>query len=156
MSDGLDRLESKNAKAREHALARQIPPSRHQPRRTVVSVAPEPAPEVAAEGAPQTATAPPAPTTEATAARSPHRAPNQPVVADLVARRSVFLAPADDAFLELVYEAGRFDPKGRFDASKSAVVRLALDRLAKDLAPADVVEELRRRAPKPTSGRPRH
>jgi len=154
VSDGLDRLESKNAKAREHALARQIPPSRHQPRRTLVSVAPEPVPEVA--GAPQAPTTLAAAATEATPARSPGQAPNPPVEADLVARRSVFLAPADDAFLESVYEAGRFDPKGRFDASKSAVVRLALGRLAKDLAPADIVEELRRRAPKPTSGRPRH
>jgi len=156
VSDGLDRLESKNAKAREHALARQIPPSRHQPRRTLVSMAPEPAPEVAAEGAPQAPTTIAAAATEATPGRSPGRAPNPPVEADLVARRSVFLAPADDAFLESVYEAGRFDPQGRFDASKSAVVRLALGRLAKDLAPADIVEELRRRAPKPTSGRPRH
>lgn len=155
MSDGLDRLESKNAKAREHALARQIPPSRHQPRRTLVSVAPEPAPEVV-EGAPQTPTTIAAAPTEATPASSPRRALNRPVEADLVARRSVFLAPADDAFLESVYEAGRFDPKGRFDASKSAVVRLALGRLANDLGPADIVEELRRRAPKPTSGRPRH
>lgn len=151
MSDGLDRLETKKAKAREHALARQIPPSRHQPRQTLVSVAPEVA-EDAPEAPPTIAAGP----TTATPASSPRRVPQRAVEADLVARRSIFLAPADDAFLESVYEAGRFDPKGRFDASKSAVVRLALGRLAHDLAPADIVEELRRRAPKPTSGRPRH
>ena len=102
MSDGLDRLESKNAKAREHALARQIPPSRHQPRQTLVSVAPEPAPEEAEDApevTPPIAAAP-------TRTNSPRRAPNRPLEADLVARRSIFLSPADDAFLEFGLRGG--------------------------------------------------
>jgi len=81
---------------------------------------------------------------------------SQQAVDDLVHRRSIFLSPVDDVFLESVFETGRFDPAGRFDASKSAVVRLALARLAKDLSAAEIVAELRRNAPKPTNGRPRH
>lgn len=155
MSDGLDRLESKN-KARAHPLARPIPPSRHQPRPTQVAVEPEPPQLESAEGAPENLPTAPTPLRATKTADGPRGAPMAASGPDLVYRRSVFLAPVDDAFLEAVYEAGRFDPKGRFDASKSAVVRLALSRLAADMAPAEIVKELRRRAPKPTSGRPRH
>lgn len=141
MPDGLDQLDSKRRQS--HRLG-SIPPSRHKPRETPVAVA---------AGA-ATVDAVPAPPTPV---QAPQSVPvSQQAGEDLVHRRSIFLSPVDDAFLESVFETGRFDPAGRFDASKSAVVRLALARLAKDFSAAEVVGELRRNAPTPTNGRPRH
>ncbi|MBI2703484.1 MULTISPECIES: hypothetical protein [Mycobacterium] len=58
---------------------------------------------------------------------------------------SIYLDEPTDAFLETVRTAARF-AKPRVDATRSAVVRLALNRLAQQLPPSDLVAELQRKA----------
>lgn len=58
---------------------------------------------------------------------------------------SIYLDERTDAFLETVRTAARFG-KPRVDATRSAVVRLALNRLAEQLHPAELVAELHRKA----------
>lgn len=139
MSNGLDSLEARRTRGRP------IPPSAHKPRLTPVEL-PESA--VAIESGEAAITVAPAP-------RQPTRKASEAV--EVVARRTIHLAPTDDNFLDSVFMAGRQDPAGKFDASRSAVVRLALARLADEMTPAQVVSELKKRAPKttPSGGRPR-
>ena len=54
-------------------------------------------------------------------------------------------AGATDAYLETVRAAAR-TARPRVDATRSAVVRVALNRLAEQIGPADVVAELQRNA----------
>ncbi|ARV85390.1 hypothetical protein MYCOZU1_05931 (plasmid) [Mycobacterium intracellulare subsp. chimaera] len=62
-----------------------------------------------------------------------------------LAKVSIYLDEHNDAYLETVRAAAR-TTKPRVDATRSAVVRLALNRLADQLSPADVVVELQRNA----------
>ncbi len=54
---------------------------------------------------------------------------------------SIYLDESTDAYLETVRAAAR-TAKPRVDATRSAVVRLALNRLADHLSPAEVIAEL--------------
>lgn len=137
MSDGLDRLES----ARSANRGRRIPPSRNKPREAPVALAETPVRETAGGGE-----APASP---------PLRRSQTIEVAEVVTRRSIHLSPTEDSYLEAVFLAGRQDSSGRFDASRSAVVRLALERLAQELTPQQVVAVLRNRTPVVGVGRPR-
>ncbi|WP_137726565.1 hypothetical protein [Prescottella subtropica] len=56
---------------------------------------------------------------------------------------TVYLGSEEDDFLEDVRAAGRRRPQ-RVDANRSAVVRLALNRLAEQLTHGEVVEEIHR------------
>ena len=58
---------------------------------------------------------------------------------------SIYLDESTDAFLETVRTTARF-AKPRVDATRSAVVRLALNRLAQQLHPSDLIAELQRKA----------
>lgn len=58
---------------------------------------------------------------------------------------SIYLDETTDNFLETIRTAARF-AKPRVDATRSAVVRLALNRLAQQLHPSDLVAELQRKA----------
>jgi hypothetical protein len=58
---------------------------------------------------------------------------------------SIYLDEPTDTYLETVRAAAR-TAKPRVDATRSAVVRLALNRLADQLGPAEVVAELGRNA----------
>ena len=58
---------------------------------------------------------------------------------------SIYLDDTTDACLETVRAAARAT-KPRVDATRSAVVRLALNRLAEQLTPAEIVAELQRSA----------
>ena len=58
---------------------------------------------------------------------------------------SIYLDDTTDASLEAVRAAARAT-KPRVDATRSAVVRLALTRLAEQLTPAEIVAELQRSA----------
>lgn len=138
MSDGLDRLES----ARSANRGRRIPPSRNGPRETPVRLA-----ETAVQETAGTSALPSPPT--------PLRRSEVIKVAEAVTRRSIHLSPNEDSYLEAVFLAGRQDPKGRFDASRSAVVRLALERLGEEMTPEQVVAALRSRTPVVGVGRPR-
>lgn len=128
MANGLDSLTAMRESKRK------LPPPRHQPRQTPVNM---PAP----------AAATPAPTkTAAPAAPPPPRPAVTPVAAvtDLT-KVSIYLDDQADTYLETVRGAAR-TARPRVDATRSAVVRLALSRLAEQLDPAAVVAELQRKA----------
>jgi hypothetical protein len=118
--DGLEALQAQRARA----SARHAPPPRH--------TAPAKRPSAPVVDAP--------PPTARAAAKAA-----EPEGAGALVRASIYLDVAADGFLEDVRTAGRrASPK--VDASRSAVVRLALLRLADDLGPAGVVAELSRRS----------
>lgn len=126
MADGLDSLTAMRAKS--SASRRTMPPPRHQPRRTPVDIPDNASPPAVAPQPP-----PQAPTAPATSTGT-----------DLT-KVSIYLDGTTDAYLETVRTAARAT-KPRVDATRSAVVRLALNRLAEQLAPAEVVAELQRSA----------
>lgn len=142
MTDGLALLTQQREQRK-----RSIPPPRHPARPVVRSVpdrvseaAPEsaPAPRDAAENPPQNAPA----------------APAEPTLADLTElyRSTIYFGQAEDRFLEDVRTVAR-RAKPKVDATRSAVVRLAVKRMLSDLTPEQVVDELRAQAP-PNTGTP--
>lgn len=139
MGDGLDSLTAMRAKTT--ASRRTLPPPRHQPRRTPVSM-PDPTPtaEPIRSSTPPAADDPPPP-----AAASPAGATATPPAAGDLTKVSIYLDEPTDAYLETVRTAAR-TARPRVDATRSAVVRLALTRLAEQLNPIQVVAELQRNA----------
>lgn len=136
-SNGLDMLNQQRANARS---ARTVPPPAHKAPPGNAAV-PEPGPRPAIAQ-----TQPPS--------RVPAPAP-QPKAGDLI-RSTIHVDAAADRFLEDVRSVGR-QRSPRVDASRSAIVRLAVERLAEQLAPDQVVDELATRGVIPGSGigRPR-
>ncbi|SUE32761.1 Uncharacterised protein [Mycolicibacterium gilvum] len=130
MADGLDSLTAMRSKST--TSRRTIPPPRHQPRRTPVDMPAAPSPATASEP-PKAQPAAPAPVTPPPAAGT-----------DLT-KVSIYLDDTTDVYLETVRAAARAT-KPRVDATRSAVVRLALNRLAEQLTPAEIVAELQRSA----------
>lgn len=130
MADGLDSLTAMRSKST--TSRRTIPPPRHQPRRTPVDMPAATSPAAVSEppkaqpAAPVSAATPPASGTDLT-------------------KVSIYLDDTTDASLEAVRAAARAT-KPRVDATRSAVVRLALTRLAVQLTPAEIVAELQRSA----------
>jgi hypothetical protein len=129
MADGLDSLTAMRDKS---VSRRTLPPPRHRPRET-----PVPMPDPRPREQPPAAAAPPAEDV------SPP-SPRADAGTDLT-KVSIYLDEPTDAYLETVRAAGR-TTKPRVDATRSAVVRLALNRLADELGPADVIAELGRNA----------
>jgi hypothetical protein len=122
-ADGLEALQAQRAKA----SARHAPPPRH------VAPAKPPAAPMAGAHAPVEVAA------------------SAPTAQSALIRASIYLDDASDEFLEDVRVAARrATPK--VDASRSAVVRLALLRLSDELSPAEVVEQLRRRSASAANG----
>lgn len=137
MANGLDSLTAMRESKR------RVPPPRHQPRQTPVDM-PAGTPAASATTAPA---APPA-----TAPAAAPAAPNSsrpavtaaPATTELT-KVSIYLDDPTDTYLEIVRGAAR-TARPRVDATRSAVVRLALNRLAEQLDPAAVVDELQRKA----------
>lgn len=130
MADGLDSLTAMRSKST--TSRRTIPPPRHQPRRTPVDMPAAPSPATASEP-PKAQPAAPAP------------AMPPPAAGTDLTKVSIYLDDTTDAYLETVRAAARAT-KPRVDATRSAVVRLALNRLAEQLTPAEIVAELQRSA----------
>lgn len=154
MNEPMDGLAALDAKRK--STGRRLPPPRNAPRTQPV-VAPAPAP--ATVETPSVVESPPAPKPVApvqqpapkVAEVKPSRAEAQPLE-----KASIYLDPQGDEFLEAARIAGRRS-KPRVDASRSAVVRLALARLAEQMTPDQVVRELVLRAPAHTGeGRRRY
>jgi hypothetical protein len=124
MADGLDSLTAMRNKTT--TSRRSLPPPRHQPRQTPVQM-PNPVP---------TPAAPPAPAPAPAAAGASGTE---------LTKVSIYLDESTDAYLETVRTAAR-TAKPRVDATRSAVVRLALNRLADQLSPTEVIAELQRNA----------
>lgn len=134
MSNGLDALKSRVGR-------RDVPPPQHS--------APAKSPTPVADVDPATPTV----ATTAQPPRKQKRPPAPPKTAptiDLV-RQTVYLdGPADD-ILEAVRAASR--PR-RIDANRSAVIRLALRRLAAELSPTEIVDEIESASRAVDSGKP--
>ena len=130
MADGLDSLTAMRSKST--TSRRSIPPPRHQPRRTPVDMPASPTPAIASE-----------PPKAQPAAHAPVTPP--PAAGTDLTKVSIYLDDITDASLETVRAAARAT-KPRVDATRSAVVRLALNRLAEQLTPAEIVAELQRSA----------
>lgn len=135
MADGLDSLTAMRNKT---ASRRALPPPRHQPRQTPVEM-PAPAPPVQ-----------PAGQASSPSAASPQTPPNvlppsRSAGGTDLTKVSIYLDEVTDTYLETVRSGAR-TAKPRVDATRSAVVRLALNRLAEQLDPAEVVAELQRNA----------
>lgn len=131
MADGLDSLTAMRSKST--TSRRTIPPPRHQPRRTPVDMPAAPSPAAVSE--PPKEQPPAAPVSAAT----------PPTSGTDLTKVSIYLDDTTDASLEAVRAAARAT-KPRVDATRSAVVRLALTRLAEQLTPAEIVAELQRSA----------
>ena len=144
-SNGLDMLNQQRERGR--SSSRTVPPSRHTPR---------PAPSTAAA-------TPPIEPAKAPAAAAPIPEPESPPGppglaagggADELIRSTIHVDAAVDSFLEEVRSVGRRrTPK--VDATRSAVVRLAVARLAAQLTADQVVDELAARGKAAGGGRPR-
>ncbi len=132
MPDGLDSLAAMRT-TKTATSRRTLPPPRHQPRSTPVQM-PEPAAQHVE----------PPPASQRVEPPSPPQAAVPPAGTDLT-KASIYLDETTDAYLETVRTAAR-TVKPRVDATRSAVVRLALNRLAEQFTPAEVVAELQRSA----------
>ena len=152
MNDPMDGLAALDAKRK--STGRRLPPPRNAPRtQPVVAPAPttvETSPVVESPPAPKPV-APVPPPAPKVAEVKPSQVEAQPLE-----KASIYLDPQSDEFLESARIAGRRS-KPRVDASRSAVVRLALARLAELMTPDQVVRELVLRAPAHTGeGRRRY
>jgi hypothetical protein len=147
MADGLDSLAAMRAKTT--ASRRTVPPPRHKPRSTPVQM-PEPAPPTPpAAASPRAEAIGPVPGLSAGDARlGAHggqlTSAAQSAPSDLT-KVSIYLDEPTDTYLETVRAAAR-TVRPRVDATRSAVVRLALNRLADQLGAGEVIAELQRNA----------
>ena len=154
MTDGLSQLAARGRRTRE------IPPPRNPARTAPVQLTSVPAPEPEEEPAAAQAPAVEAPAAERSdgspaggqarpeAGARPAPAPKPRRKAELKVV-TVYLEQDDDDFLETITHTGRTSqPKTAI--SRSAVVRLALERLHAQMSPEQIVNELRPR------GTPRH
>jgi hypothetical protein len=151
MSDGLDAMTAMRAKTT--ASRRTLPPPRHQPRSTPVPMPdltpaqPRPAPPAAdpQTTAPQVPPTPNRPESTSTDLAKVSSTDLAKVSSTDLAKVSIYLDDTTDTYLETVRAAAR-STRPRVDATRSAVVRLALTRLAEQLQPTEVVAELQRSA----------
>ena len=128
MSNGLDQLRTARAQAAGRAPSRRVPPPKHPAAKSLPAENPNPPQTAGDRGDPadQPAIADPAAARTATAAA--------PAI-----RQSVHLDAETDAILEDIRAASR--PR-RVDANRSAVIRLALRRLAAELTPNQIVDQI--------------
>lgn len=149
MTDGLSKLDQQRAKASK----RHVPPPRH-----AAPPKPEPAPdttldsvEPAAEASNQRTAKAPSASTKVPPRTAPRTqsAASAPPAGNALVKATLYLdSAADDLLSEINYIAR----KQRVDGSRSAVVRLAIERLMQSMSVAEVVDELRARGDGMTSG----
>ena len=149
MTDGLSQLAQRGRRTRE------IPPPRHPARAARSQLSSVPKPANPPEPEPDKAE-PQKDVIEKATLVAP-----EPVVgvatpapkADLKVV-TVYLEQDDDDFLETITHTGRIS-RPKTAISRSAVVRLALERLRVQMSPAEIVDELRPRGDTPGTGRKR-
>lgn len=144
MPDGLDALDTQREQRAAAATRRSgLPRSRNQPASNLVPV-------------PIRSDKQPAADQPKAVASTPERGPAPAqVVASPLVKTTVHLGASEDYFLDEVSFAGR-RARPKVDASRSAVVRLALRRLSEQMTATDILEDLRCQAlPTATPGRKR-
>ena len=138
MPDGLGMLDEKRQRR-----ARSIPAPRNPARTTPVQVV-ELAPEVPAPAEPaDVTTAPEKAPARPKAARSA-RPQVKPEVQQPTIKMSIYLEASDDVYLENIAHAGKTGTP-KVAISRSAIVRLALERLSNTMTTDEIVNELRGR-----------
>lgn len=142
MPDGLSMLDEKRK-----SRSRSIPSPRNPPRATPVQVA-----DLAPAAAPTQTEAPvakPQPVTAQVAAPKPVAeakekvATQEPAVQEPTIKMSIYLEASDDLYLEEITHAGKTS-RPRIAISRSAIVRLALERLAATMTADEIVDQLRK------------
>lgn len=142
-SDGIDSL---SAAFRRPPRERTIPPARHKPRDSTVPMAPPPVSDPQPTEAEQTAKPQERPAEVRSLRVRSRQASESTPRAGSLSPSTVSLDRRTEEVLEAVRTAGRFaDPK--VDANRSATIRLAVARLAEQMTPEQIADELRRRAP---------
>lgn len=147
MPDGLGMLDEQRQRR-----SRNIPSPRNRPRTTPVEIVTVPTSSAKAELAQEPVTVEPAelapvgegnataPPTEPT----PAARPQPTVVMEPPVKMSIYLEVGDDLYLEEITHAGKTS-RPRVAISRSAIVRLALQRLAATMTADEIVTELRQR-----------
>lgn len=167
MSDGLAQLASRGRRTRDIPPPRNPARSEPVPLPTTPDAAPEPeavplADQVIEEPTPSPTDQPrrlapssPAPNPEPESnPASPSRMTEAAKVKVALKVVTIYLEQDDDDFLETITHTGRTtQPKTAI--SRSAVVRLALERLHAQMSPDEIVNELRPRGSQPGTGRKR-
>lgn len=135
--DGIDSLTSAFSRP---ARTRSVPPPIHKPRATPVPVA---GPK---EDAEPDVSDPAAPAEVRSLRPAPQTPAKSQVVEGALSPSTISLDRRTEQVLEAVRTAGRFS-QPKVDANRSATIRLAVARLAEQLTPEEIANELRLRAP---------
>lgn len=134
--------------ARRQQSGRTVPPPKHSPRTSVVALAPPPTqPEIdlREEGSAEAprikpaASTPPAVQSDTIPEPAPERA------TEALVRATIHFGVSQDRFLNTVAHAGRMN-RPKVDASRSAVTRLAIERLEQQMTAEQIVSKLANRA----------
>ena len=135
--------------ARRQQSGRTVPPPKHSPRASVAALErPSTEPEVSLRGTspPEAFKAPPAVPSPAVVAKSePSPARASEVATEALVRATIHFGAGQDRFLNTVAHAGRMNTP-KVDASRSAVTRLAIERLEQQMPTEQIVAELASRA----------
>ena len=123
MSDGLSEMETRRLEQRRH---RQPPPARHPKAEPNIGPSPEKSTDSTAKLREESPQARPA---------------EQPLVGSVLRAASVYLEQRHDDYLRAARAEGF---SRRLDVTASAVVRLALNRLASEMTPGEVADHLAR------------
>lgn len=142
MGDGLGMLDQQRERR-----TRRIPASKNPPRSRPVAVPETPSQlvELPTEVSAEPDSAKPE-TKEGGRQQATSKPPEsvKPAVADPTVKMSIYLEHVDDLYLEEITHAGKTS-RPRVAISRSAIVRLALERLGDAMSTDEVVAELRRR-----------
>lgn len=136
--------------ARRQQSGRTVPPSKHSPRTSVVALAPAPSQseaDVEQKAPPEASQPAPALSPAPAGAPQPSTAPEgtSGTVTEALVRATIHFGAAQDRFLNTVAHAGRMNTP-KVDASRSAVTRLAIERLEREMTAEQIVAELAKRA----------
>jgi len=139
--------------ARRQQSGRTVPPPKHPPRTSVVALAPAPPQsdhKLEHEASPEAAQAASALPTASEATKAPLTPVRASEAAtEALVRATIHFGATQDRFLNTIAHAGRMSTP-KVDASRSAVTRLAIERLEREMTADQIVAELASRAPDTT------
>ncbi len=135
--------------ARRQQSGRTVPPPKHSPRTSVVALAPpssQPEVDLREEGSPEAPQIKPAVSSTPPGVQSETVSePTSGAATDALVRATIHFGVLQDRFVNTVAHAGRMN-RPKVDASRSAVTRLAIERLEQQMTAEQIVSELASRA----------
>lgn len=138
MTDSLSGLRGRVGNPRTTVAKRFLPEPAHPAAKEIVQP-PASADDLPADTATESATTDRPNTKRRTATKTGPAGPRAATSTPELIRQTVYLDDDADELLESVRSASR---KRRVDANRSAVIRLALRRLAADITPTQIVDEI--------------